>query len=445
MAWFRKTTKPVEKNLGLSSVDDRGWTRIFDWFPGAWQQHQRYDTADSVVSNPVVFSCITLIASDIGKLIPTTERQDGAGIWNIYRDPISSILKKPNGYQNYIQFKQSWMYSKLIHGNTYGLKIRDERGGIVGLHVLDPLRVLPLVSDLGEVFYQVESDDLVGMQGQITFPSSEIIHDRCHALFHPLIGLSPIFACAVAAEQGLAIQKDSTSFFARGAKPAGVLSAPGSIGDETASRLKAYWQENFSGEKAGSIAVLGDGLKYEAMRMSSVDAQLVQQLGWSSERICSCFHVPPYKAGVGPMPTYDNVEALTQDYYSQCLQIHIEDMEVALHNGFGMQEDTRVQLDLDGLFRMDSERKTKTLTEAVKGSIMAPNEGRLRLNLPPLEGGASVYLQQQNYSLEALASRDATNPLAVPAPAPMPPPQLDDEDQEMMLALIFEKELRFGT
>jgi len=445
MAWFRKTANPVEKNLGLSSVDDRGWTRIFDWFPGAWQQHQRYDTADSVVSNPVVFSCITLIASDIGKLIPTTERQDNNGIWSPFRDDVSRVLRKPNGYQNYIQFKQSWLYSKLIHGNAYALKVRGNRNEIIGLHVLDPLRVLPLVSDEGEVFYQVESDDLAGMnEGQVVFPASEIIHDRCHALFHPLIGLSPIFACAVAAEQGLAIQKDSKSFFARGAKPAGVLTAPGSIGDETAKRLKAYWQENFSGEKAGSIAVLGDGLKYEAMRMSSVDAQLIEQLGWTSERICSCFHVPPYKVGVGPMPTYDNIEALTQDYYSQCLQIHIEDMEVALHNGFGMPDDTRVQLDLDGLFRMDSERKTKTLAEAVKGSIMAPNEGRLRMNLPPLEGGASVYLQQQNYSLEALAARDATNPLSI-APTAAPPPQLAEEEQELAIDMLMRKELRFGT
>jgi FtsZ-binding cell division protein ZapB len=38
---------------------------------------------------------------------------------------------------------------------------------------------------------------------------------------------------------------------------------------------------------------------------------------------------------------------------------------------------------------------------------MAPNEARFKENLPSVVGGDSCYLQQQNYSLEALAKRDA--------------------------------------
>ena len=440
MAWFsRAKPEAVEKNLGLQSVDDRGWTRIFDWIPGAWQSHSPLDNPDSVVSNPVVFSCVTLIAGDIGKLCPTVERKSQYGIWEPV-DTAMSVLKRPNNYQNHIQFKKWWLHSKLIHGNTYVLKIRDNRGQVARLQILDPLYVMPMVSESGEVFYRLDPDDLSQLRGeQVTVPATEVMHDRCHELFHPLIGLSPIFGCSVAAEQGLAIQKDSKYFFQGGAKPSGVLTAPGSIGDETAARLKAHWETNFTGEKAGKVAVLGDGLKYEAMRMNSVDAQLIQQLGWSAERIAACFSVPAYKVGVGPMPTHDNIEALTQDYYSQCLQRHIEEMEALLHEGLGLPDDTRVQLDLDGLFRMDSERKTRTLSEGVKGSIMAPNEARKRLNLPPLVGGDSVYLQQQNYSLEALAQRDATNPLAV-APTPEPVPEPEDQTEKALM-LLFTKDM----
>ena len=59
--------------------------------------------------------------------------------------------------------------------------------------------------------------------------------------------------------------------------------------------------------------------------------------------------------------------------------------------------------------------------EAVKSGIKAPNEGRRRLNLPPKNGGDSPYMQQQNYSLEALARRDAQpDPWAQPEPAAEP-------------------------
>jgi phage portal protein BeeE len=48
---------------------------------------------------------------------------------------------------------------------------------------------------------------------------------------------------------------------------------------------------------------------------------------------------------------------------------------------------------------------------------MAPNEGRAKLDLKPAEGGNSPYLQQQNYSLAALAKRDAqADPFATAAP-----------------------------
>ena len=78
------------------------------------------------------------------------------------------------------------------------------------------------------------------------------------------------------------------------------------------------------------VAVVGDGLKYEAMRAKAVDSQLIEQLKWTAEVICSVYHVPPYKIGVGTLPSYNNVQALNTEYYSQCLQKHIEDIEKRL-------------------------------------------------------------------------------------------------------------------
>ena len=57
---------------------------------------------------------------------------------------------------------------------------------------------------------------------------------------------------------------------------------------------------------------------------------------------------------------------------------------------------------------MDSERRIKSLGEGVKNTILTPNEARRSENLPPLPGGDALYLQQQNFSLEALARRDAS-------------------------------------
>jgi HK97 family phage portal protein len=212
--------------------------------------------------------------------------------------------------------------------------------------------------------------------------------------------------------------------------PGGILVAPGKISETTVKHLKDQWESNYSGKNAGKVAVLGDGLKYERMTLTAMDAQLIEQLKWTAENICSCFHMPPHMVGVGPAPSYNNIQALTMQYYSQCLQTHIEAIEALLDDGLVLPKKYRTEFDLDDLLRMDTMALILSEKEAVGAGIKAPNEARARLNLPPVTGGESPMMQEQNYSLEALSKRP--NAPATPAPAPDVPPggQADPEDPE---------------
>ncbi|EER7448096.1 phage portal protein, partial [Escherichia coli] len=161
------------------------------------------------------------------------------------------------------------------------------------------------------------------------------------------------------------------------------------------------------GENAGKTAILSNGAKYNPTTFSPVDAQTVEQLKMTAEIVCSVFRVLAYKIGVGHPPSSDNVEALEQQYYSQCLQTLIESIELLLDEALETGENESTEFDVTTLLRMDSERRMKTLGESVKNTLLTPNEARKRENLPPLAGGDALYLQQQNYSLEALSRRDA--------------------------------------
>jgi hypothetical protein len=251
-------------------------------------------------------------------------------------------------------------------------------------------------------------------------PASELIHDRVHCLFHPLVGISPLFASALSASKALKADTNAARFFANQSQPGGVLSGPGEISDSTAARLKAYFEENFSGDNAGKLAVLGDNLKFEKLRESSVDSQLVEQLKMSAEQVAAAFRVPAYMVGAAPVPPNNNVEALRLEYYGRCLQAYIEGIENALDDGLalGKMGDGRtlgIELDLDGLLRMDTAALTQALKDQVMAGIISPNEARRRLNLPPVTGGDSPMAQQQQFSLAALAERDANKPFAKPA------------------------------
>lgn len=411
-----------------------GWWPLIvrEPFSGAWQQNRGL-APETMLAYYAVYACITLISADIGKLQINLTQRDDADIWSKTQSAaFSPVLLKPNGYQTHIQFIENWIMSKLTRGNTYVLKDRDARGVVTAMYVLDPSRTTVLVADDGSVYYRLSSDKLAGIpdaDGEVTVPASEIIHDRMNCLFHPLVGTSPLFACALAARQGLAIQNNSASFFENGAQPGGILVAPGAISDETAKRLKDKWEENFGGVNRGRLAVLGDGLKYEALTMNAVDAQLIEQQKMTAEIVCSVYHVPQYMVGVGTAPTYNNIEALSQNYYAQCLQSLIESLELCLDEGLALPKDYRTELDLDGLLRMDTATMIKTLTDGVGGGIVAPNEARRKINLKPVKGGATPYLQQQNYSLAALAERDANDPFAKPLPEPHADPGADSDTQ----------------
>jgi HK97 family phage portal protein len=122
-------------------------------------------TKESVLAFSAVYSSVTLISSDIAKIGIRLVEQDKDGVWTEVNVPaFSPVLKKPNRWQNRIQFFEQWMISKLLSGNTYVLKERDQRGVVIGMYVLDPSKTKPLVAPNGDVYYEIRKDNLSGLE-----------------------------------------------------------------------------------------------------------------------------------------------------------------------------------------------------------------------------------------------------------------------------------------
>lgn len=392
----------------MGSGSSNGWWPwvVKEPFGGAWQQSIEW-TRETVLAHHAVFSCTTLIAHDISKLRIGLVKQS-KGIWENIPVGDFDVINNPNHYQNSIQFYENWLLSKTIRGNTFVLKGRDAKGVVRRLYILHPDLVTPMVSDSGDVFYSLNQDNLNGIEAALMVPASEIIHDRYNCLFHPLVGISPLFAAGLAAYAGLKIQENNAKLFKNSARPNGVLTAPGNISDETAARVKESWETNYGGDNLGRTAVLGDDLKYQPIAITAVDSQMIEQVKMNSDIVASTYHIPSYKV-IGTAPSSDNVGALEQQYYNQCLQHYIESIEISLDRGLKLSEGVETRFDLDGLLRMDGKSLIESLSSAVKGGIMPPNVALKKQNLRNVAGGDTVYMQQQMFSLEALSKRDARN------------------------------------
>lgn len=407
---FKKAVIPSN----LTTVSNRGGWRnlIREPFPGAWQRNLEC-SQDDALSHYAVYSCITLIANDISKLPLKLRQKNSNGIWEDVENPAySAVLRRPNHYQDSIQFIENWVISILRSGNTYILKKRDERGVVNGLYILDPDRVIVRVTSRGEIWYELMTDNMSDTQldyeGQNVFvPPTEIIHDRMNCIYHQLVGVSPLFAAGGPVAKSLYIEQHSANFFANGSRPGGILYAEGALDDEDVAEMARSWNANYTGANAGKTAVLADGLKYQAIDVQTAsDSQLLEQLQWTTDVVCSVFHVPKYMI-TGEAPAYDNVQALNQQYYAQALQRRITSIESMLGEGLGLSNKYQIYLDIEVLLKMDTAAFIESEKIAVGAGIKSPNESRKKLNLNPVDGGESPMIQEQNYSLAAIAKRDA--------------------------------------
>ena len=164
---------------------------------------------------------------------------------------------------------------------------------------------------------------------------------------------------------------------------------------------------------------------------------------WSADVVCSTYHVPPYKIGMGTPPSTANVQASNMEYYSSCLQVLIEAIELCLDEGLGMDGvSIGAMFDTKELLRMDTATQFDV---AAKSKGMATlDEQRQMIGLDKIAGGGTIYLQQQDHSLAAIEARDAqliegiaNPPLALPAPEP----ELSDEEKALIARAALRKEL----
>lgn len=433
-------------------------------FTQAWQRNMdgKNYRDPSMLAFSAVYACVAVISQDIAKMpFRVVQVADDGVTENVARtNPYHRLLRNPNDYQTALEFMQYWQVCKLLRGNAYALKEFDNRGVPIRKHILHPDRVKVLIEpNSKEVYYEYtpRENELVSLrnfsqfESTIVIPSRYIIHDRINCLWHPLIGTSPLYAGAMSAATGGRIMMNSERLFSNMARPSGVLTSAGTIEDITATRLKREFEQNYSEGNIGRTAVLGDGLKWESMVMTSVDSQLIDQLKWTIEDVARVFRVPMYLLNDTTRMTYKNAEQAAQAYYSGCLQYHVESTEARFSKDFDMVEGIQYcGFDVNVLFRMDMEERFNAYGKGITSGVLSPNEARAMEGKGPVKGGEEPRMQMQYVPLSTpVADPTADTPTVPPTPdetpAPAEEPVVDNADTEKALDEALDLLTRVGA
>lgn len=351
---------------------------------------------------PAVYACVMAISRAISQCYPEHIRNKDGNYERINTSAAYRVLNNPNSYQTGPEFLLNLVATALFEGEAFCVVRRNDRYEVAEIHLLPRGCCSPMVTDDKEIFYSVGESPLAPGGIDYIAPQRDILHLKFHTPRHPLIGESPIKAAAMAVGVNVELSRNQAAFYANMSRPSGILSVEQKLTAAQMAELRAAFQAQSKDWNAGHIPILGGGMKWEPLGITSQDAQVVQAQRMTVEDICRVFGVPPPLIGDLSHATLNNAESTIQHFLSMGLGSYLEGIERAFDRLFGLGPNEYVELDTAALLRTDFAGRIDGLTKAVQGGLMTPDEARAREGLNRIKGGDSAFLQRQMVPIDKI-------------------------------------------
>lgn len=359
----------------------------------------RLVNADTALRQTVVYTCVRVLSETIAamplnvyKRTPNKVLAPDHPLYKTLHDTASGMLTS-------YMFRETGMMHYNVFGNWYAL-ISRLPSGQVNLLLMYPPLVTPRVTAQG-LKYGVRTGE-----GTVSYDAADVIHIPGMS-FDGYRGISAtLHAAKEAIGVALAAEEHTARLFSNGARIGGVLQTDNVLNDEVIKRIRQQWEMAQAGlSNAYRTAILEQGLKYQATSLQSDQAELLDTRKFQVEDLCRPFRVPPMFAGEYGKSTYSNMEQSDIHFAKHCINPICKKIEQELNRKlFADDPDYFCAFDSEELTQGDFGTRMAGFAKAIQGAIYTPNEVRAKLNLPPLEGGDELYIQQNMSELDALDS-----------------------------------------
>jgi HK97 family phage portal protein len=362
-------------------------------------------------------ACIDAYAQTIASMdLELTRATAKGGTEVIKAGVIPDVLRQPNTYQTRSDFILNLIWNLLEWGNGYAVLERKRNGDVVGMHLVQARNTVPYIDGQTKaIYYALGGNPLVPEGIDYLVPQRDVLHVRLHCPTHPLVGVSPIVACALALAANTAITAQQAHFFNQMARPSGVLSTEASLTRDQINMLRAAWDAQSQGLNAGGVPILSNGMKWQPMSISSQDSEIQAAYNMTIEDVARAFRVPLPLVGSMQGATYNNVEQLIALWMSTGLGFVLEHIEAAYDMTFDIPVNEAIEFDTDALQRTDFKGRVEALTKGISGGLYSPNEARKREGLERVDFGDEPRLQAQVVPLSRVDAAPSVS--ATPAPA----------------------------
>ncbi|SOC93563.1 phage portal protein, HK97 family [Rhizobium sp. AN5] len=368
-------------------------------------------TIETALQLDAVWACVNLIRNAVIMLPCVVYKDDGVTVDNA--SPLYDLLHDmPNLDDTASDFWAMVVLCLCLDGNFFAEK-KLNGAKLVALNPLPPLAVNVCRDSRNARYYEVTEN---GKKRKIA--EDKMFHVRGAVLPGCDRGMSPIGVVRNTVGNALAGEKTAGKMFANGMQVAGVLSSDQILKKEQRDQLGQILGQFAGSDKAGKIAVLEAGLKYQQLTINPKDAQMLEVRQFNVEQICRIFGVPPVMIGHASNGTTtwgSGIEQLILQFIKTCLGPLVKSIESAVYRDL-LDEKTRkttiVKFNMEGLLRGDSTARAEFLSKMVTNGIYTPNEARSYENKAPVDGGNKAIVNGTMTRLDTLGKTET------PAPTP---------------------------
>lgn len=264
-----------------------------------------------------VYACARVLAQGLAQVPCLLQRASATGGHEPARDhPLFDLLtRQPNSWMTSFELREWIGFHLALLGNAYLFVSRDKDGRAIELLPLPVGSVKPTAAAFGEVTYS-----LSGADGQ-SYTNKNIWHIKGSS-WNSIDGMAIQHVAARAIGLAGDLEQFGSQLFKNGSKPAGLLTTDSELSPEQRVSIQSAWNAQQAGlANAHRTAVLGNGLKFQAMQTSANEAQFIETRRLQIEEICRFMGVDPVMIGqsIGSA-SYNSVEQKFLAHYTFTLQ-----------------------------------------------------------------------------------------------------------------------------
>jgi HK97 family phage portal protein len=343
-------------------------------------------TAESATGLPAVGAAIRTVAEVLATLPMMVYQRSGDRRERAVSAPQYQLLHEaPNAEQSAFDFFSDVAASIETTGNAIIQKIKDTRGRVVELIVIDPDYVqIRRDPDTKQKVIDVRVDG----RTVANLTTADVIHIRGFTLKGGLVGLSPIQAHRHSLGNAIALQEYQGRFWSNDATPGLVIKVPGQLGKQQANQILSVWNDTHGGlGNAHRPAILAGGADLD--RIPAMDAEWVATQQLNVLDVARIFRLPAWVLNVemASLPG-QNTEVDSLRFLLYSMAPRLRRIEAAFRTDedlFGAGSNLFPEFLVDSLLRTDTKERYDAYKAARQAGWLSPNEIRQLENYPPVE------------------------------------------------------------